>query len=286
MDPRSRTLTILAALALVVAVPACSREDGRERPTRATTSPGATTDPSEGEGPDPERAADGSPGGSPDGASPRPGAPTPTPQPVPQAQPGTSNRPRLGDYTYDLSGATTSPIDPAGRSYPEGSTQRVIVQADGDVYSAHTPGVGAAASSSTTRVRWSGDGVRLLSMRLDIAGRGYECTYDPPIQILRFPIRAESYPAQTGRGRDCETTVEIRLTGREDVSVPSGTWSSWRIETKVDYRFGTQLQGTATGTNWYSPDLGFEVRGERQNSGTYQGQPFNSTANTALRAHP
>lgn len=305
-----RSIALLSLLLLTMA--ACGGGDdaastsargASPTPTDATATPTPTDEDEESDGgstapptsaPDDDSSGDAGAGGQEDdpaGNDAGDGSGSQQPQ---AAGEGQVNRPATGDYVYDLDGTTTDPFNPAGREYPDDATQTVEVSRDGDVYSSKTTN-SEESGASTTRVRWEADRALLLMTKQEQPGVTFSCTFEPPVEILHIPIRAETFPTQQWSSDNCEGTTDITVVGEEDVQDANGnTWSTWRIEQETDYTFRSG-QGTATGTlqttTWFSPDLGNGVKSHNQNDGEFKnqtgtGQEFHSDTTTTLISHP
>lgn len=301
-----RTLALLSLLLLALA--ACGGDDpastgargGSPTPSGATTAPTPTEEVEES--PDDATATptaapeEGSnEGAGEDGDTDGGGSDGPEPRSEQQsADDGGVNPPKTGDYVYDLDGTTSDPFNPAGRDYPDDTTATVEVSKDGDVYSSKTTN-SEDPGASTSRVRWEADRALLLFTKQERPGVSFSCTFEPPVEILRVPMKAETFPTQEWSSDSCEGTTDITVVGQEDVQDANGeTWSTWKIEQETDYTFRGE-QGTATGTlrttTWFSPDLGNEVRSHDRNDGEFKnqtgtGQEFHSDTTITLKSHP
>lgn len=287
-----RFLPLLLVLTLGLA--ACGGDDDTDRTAArdATPTPDATGT-TDATTPDPD-GADG--GGEPGGAAtPAPGGgadgdtPQTTPAPVEPAPEGRLNRPRAGRYLYDLEGSRSGPGTVGDQPYADGARVTIDLSVQGDVYTARSS-TNQEQGATTNRNRFDAEGVVLEYTRLDSPFTSFECTYQPPVRILRYPLRAEAYPKQEWSNADCSGSVQIRITGRADVQAAGRTWTTWVVETVTDYRFGTSVEGRMEGTTWYAPDLGTAVRNDMRNQGTFRStgssQPFSSHQITTLLQHP
>lgn len=302
-----RAIALLTLLLLTAA--ACGGGDdldatgargGSPTPTGATTAP-TTADEPDGEDEDPSATATSEPDdGSDDGGS-TPGEgddgdPDGSDGSDPQqaAGEGQVNPPQTGDYVYDLDGTSTDPFNPAGREYPDDATATVELSKDGDVYTSKATN-SEDPGANTTRIRRGPDRALLLFTKQERPGVSFSCTFQPPVEILHIPIRAETFPTQEWSSDGCEGTTDITVVGKEDVTDANGeTWSTWKIEQETDYTFRSE-QGTATGTirttNWLSPDLGTSVKSHDRNDGRFENetgtsQSFSSDTTVTLKSHP
>ncbi len=285
-----RLLPLLLVLTLGLA--ACGGDDAGPTAARdATPTPDATDD-GDTTTPAPD---DGEGGGGPEGdATPAPGGgsggdPQATPAPVEPAPEGRLNRPRAGRYLYDLEGSRSGPGTVSEQPYGDGARVTIDVSAEGDVYTARSS-TNQEQGATTNRTRFDAEGVLLEYTRLDSPFASFECTYTPPVRILRYPLKAETYPAQEWSNSDCSGSVDIRVTGQAEIQAAGRTWTTWVVESVTDYRFGTSVEGRMEGTTWYAPDLGTAVRNDMRNQGTFtstgSSQSFSSHQVTTLLQHP
>lgn len=294
---RSIALTALLLLALAACgggeeTTSTSARGGSPTPTGATATPEAT------EGAEEDTPAPADPGTTGDGAgdagdSGDVGETGEDPPPPPEAPEGEVNRPKTGKYVYDLEGTRKNPFCPAGCEYPDDATRTTEISADGDVYTAKATN-SEEAGSTTSRARWESNRVLLLFTKIEGPVQ-FSCTFEPPVEILHMPVKAETFPAQPWSSDDCEGTTKITVVAEEDVQDANGkTWPTWKIEQETDYRFEGD-QGTASGktrsTTWLSPDLGTAVKSHERNDGEFAGQtgtrsPIDSDTTTTLKRHP
>jgi hypothetical protein len=179
------------------------------------------------------------------GASARPGA---------QASPGAASsgatapvrRPQAGEYVYDLEGRSGTPV-------PKGTQITEKVSASGDAY---TVDVSNNRNSNTRQFiyKWSSDRVLQTFVQSTINGVTKKCTYQPPLEALHIPIRAEKFPTQKWESKECTGQLDIEIFGQEEVEDATGrSWVTWRIETRNE-------SGEPIETRWFSNELGRDVR--------------------------
>lgn len=261
---------------------ACSKDKSRESvegtssPATNTATPASTAAEVPG--------VDGQPGGGSEFKSTLPPNATSGPKPSEPRNPGAVNRPRIGDYTYSLEGRSKSPFDPAGSEFPPGAQTTASYAQQGDLYTVRVHSeVGA---TQTTDVRWFSDRVVLERLEISVPGRVYTCTYNPPLVVARLPLAPGEYARQQAQGDDCSGSLDLRVVGRENVTVGAGTFSAWKFTQSLEYRFGSELSGKATGDVWLSTALGVEVKADQRNNATFQQQNVESEEHTALIRFP
>jgi hypothetical protein len=172
----------------------------------------------------------------------------PSPREESGAAPQVPNRPRAGTYVYDLIGLgeTRSKV-PAGSQL----TEQLSVSSD-----TYTIEITNNQNANTQRIefRWENERVVRLANETVIGGRRTSCRYDPPLEVLRIPIRQEEYREQEATG--CDETTQISVVGREEIQDTQGkTWETWALELHSESG-GRSDQAT----RWFSPELGREIR--------------------------
>jgi hypothetical protein len=279
-----RKQMLVAVVALGFVLVACGREGGdlsqlTETDTgtpSATSTPAATATPS----------ASATPAATAAGTA----APAATQAPageVPPAAEGQVNRPKVGRYIYDVSGEGKGPFDPSPRPIPSGAQTTTRITRSGNTNTDETTS-SAQAGRIVAKTRWEPTKVLLLSYTVEQSGQTLSCTFNPPIEIIHIPIKAEKFPTQnlSGQGNACGGTVDITVEGKENVKDATGkTWSTWRVKVHQEVR-NNQLNTTADETRWFSPDLGVQVRAQSNQSGSFSGASFSSKTTSVLRSHP
>jgi len=205
------------------------------------------------------------------------------------------NLPRLGTYTYDLSGRTQSPVLGLAQNYPAGAVLSV------DFLERSPPGPGQGAGTevtaratspqdqaqNTTRWVWEPSKVLLTFSNLTFAGlASYDCTYAPPPEILPIPIRAGALPAQSWSGSQCSGNIQVTVLGAEAVSAADRNWDAWRIHTVLHYAAQSSVDVTTDTTSLFSPELGTAVTAHATTSRKVAGQAFSAHQVTRLTSHP
>jgi len=180
------------------------------------------------------------------------GNPDTTSEPSPRDEGGSAtqvpSRPRPGTYVYDLIG-----LGETKSKVPAGSQLTEQISVSGDVY---TVEVTNNQNANTQRIefRWEDGRVVRLANETVLGGRRTSCRYDPPLEVLRIPIRQEEYREQEATG--CDETTQISVVGREKIEDAEGkAWETWALELHSDSG-GRSDQAT----RWFSPELGREIR--------------------------
>jgi hypothetical protein len=290
-----RTTRIIALFtALFVLFAACGGGDETSR-TGAQASPtagpagengdaaGETGDAPSGD------AGDGGTSSGDTGSSADTASATPPPQGEPPlaAPEGTVNRPRPGTYLYDLEGSERSPFCPNPDGCPYGPDAQVDhdLDVDDQVYTVVVT-TSEGGGRMTTRTRWEDARVLLLSTRTVTPVGTFGCEFNPPVEIARFPVKTEAFGPQQWSGENCEGTTTIEVIGQEDATDANGkVWTTWKVHQRTEYRFG-DVSGVLEGDVWTSPDLGYSIRSDTRNEGTFQSQPISSHQITLLKRHP
>jgi hypothetical protein len=188
------------------------------------------------------------------------------PEGLDTAPEGELNRPKSGTYYYDYESESLNAAVPdatPARSKPDAQLARKIGYKgeDGMAVGERTTEGPAVAESSYV---WEDD--RLIegsfSLRTDDATN--TCTYEKPIEVLRFPLKAGSYGPQSaeGEGDACGGTRTIEVVGEKSIGDANGTaWPVWHIRiTTTSESNGLAVE--RVDQRWLSADLGTDVRYE------------------------
>ena len=179
------------------------------------------------------------------------------------------SRPRPGNYVYSFFGLGQT-------SVPQGTELVERVSVSGDEYTIDITN-NLNANTRRVRLRWEANRVLQLSNETVIQGQRRSCTFDPPLEILHIPIKAETFETQTSEAELCPSSTDIRVVGRERIEdVNNRIWTTWIIEMQM-------LEGdrVTTDTHWLSPELGRDVRIESRVEG-----PNPSETGQLLKASP
>jgi hypothetical protein len=279
-----RKQMLVAVVALGFVLVACGREGGDlSQLTESTAAPRATATAAATATP---AAASATPG--PTAAATAGPAATQAPAgQVPPAAEGQVNRPKAGRYVYDISGESTSPFAPGPQKFPSGSQLTTRITHSGNTNTDETTS-SAQAGRVVAKTRWESARVLLLSYTVEQSGQTLSCTFNPPLEIIHIPIKAETFPSQnlSGQGNACGGTLRITVEGQENVKDATGkTWSTWRVKVRQEVK-NNQLNTTADETRWFSPDLGVQVRSQSNQSGSFSGANFSSKTTSVLRSYP
>lgn len=280
--------TLFAVIAYLLLAAACGREGGTEGelavegrtpgPTATATAPGAspratTTAP----------AATTAPGAA---AAPGGAAPTQTTKPAAE---GGVNTPKDGRYVYEYKGQSSNPFNPGAPPQDFDGELTSEYTHSGNVYTRETTN-SEQPGRQTTRSRWEPAQILLLSIKIETAGGDFNCTYDPPLVIAKIPIKPEKFPTQhfEGEGNACNGKLDITVERQENVTDATGrSWPTWRV--LVDLEVGNeQFTNRSRQTQWFSPDLGIEVRTDGTSETEVRSPPgkFTGNATTVLKSHP
>jgi hypothetical protein len=290
-----RVLAVLAAAMLLLA--ACGREGAEDEST--LTSESAVPTASAGGGaeatdvPDAAATASAAAGGGATGGgattAPTSAARTAAPATSDRKPPaeGRANPPTDGTYVYSYSGTASDPFNPSGP--PEKFNGELTTQSShsGSTYTAEITN-SEQPGRTTIRTRWSSTKVEMLSLKTESAAGDFGCTFDPPLLIIKFPIKPETFPTQTlkGEGNACNGSLDITIVKKTTQKDATGkSWSVWEVKVKTTLKSG-QLTLTQQETRWLSPELGVEIRSNGTSDGKYAAQSFKTTSTSALKKHP
>lgn len=280
-----RKRPIIAVLAFPLLVAGCGREGPLVSGLTAGSTPAATTTPAPTAtataGPQATATASASaaPGG--DGA-------TQTAKPASQ---GGVNTPKDGSFVYTYKGESTDPFNPAAPPQSFDGELTIDSSHQGNIYTSEQTNT-EEPGRVTTRTRWEATRILLLSYKTETGGGDFSCTFDPAPVILKIPIQPEKFPTQTlkGSGNACDGSFDLEVVAKESVKDAAGTsWSTWRI--KVRLQLGNeQFTLTTNQTQWFSPDLGIEIKTEETSNGEVRtpggSQQFSGKSNSVLKSHP
>lgn len=179
-------------------------------------------------------------------------------------------RPTPGAYLYDICGLGGTPVQ-------SGTRLTEKIGREGDIDSIE---ITTNVNDNVRRVllRWEENRVVQLINGTVIRGVGRRCTYDPPLEILHIPMRAETFPEQQSDPTRCQGKINIAVLGRQGVRDATGrTWQTWVIELNGEKEAQTEQE-----KHWFSPDLGRDIRIEVS---TERRDSVNQTAQL-LRRYP
>ena len=280
--------SLAAIVCGVLVFAACGREGPATQDTLATAEP--LESPLETE----EATATVSPGATAPGATTAPiataRATTPagtaaTKAPAAKPPPGRFNTPQDGAYVYNYSGTRSDPFAGGEEKFSGELTNEVTHS--GNVLTTESTN-SESPGRTTIRTRWSDTKVEMLSLKTESQGGDFSCTFDPPLIIAKFPVKAETYPKQElkGEGNACNGTLEITFERQEAAKDGTGrSWNTWRVRVKTTVK-SDQLTITQNETRWIAPELGTEVRSTGSSQATFGAQKFTQNSTAALKSHP
>jgi hypothetical protein len=273
---------LVAAVTFFLLAAACGKEGSEANLAveGATTAPTATA-----QAPTASATASAPAPGAATSAPGAPAAPGTASKPAPAAQGGV-NTPKDGRYVYDYRGESTSPFNPGGPQKFEGELTTEVSH-QGNVYQREQT-TSVQPGRTTTRSRWEADRIVLLYIKFETQGGDFSCEFDPPLLIAKIPIKPETFPTQSfkGKGNACNGKLDITVVGKEPAKDTSGrAWSTWRVHVRTQT---TTDQGTQSSdqTQWFSPDLGIEIRSQGSFSGQFGAAKFEGNDTAVLKRHP
>lgn len=283
-----RLLVALCALLLVFTACGGDKKEA-QLTTDATGTPSAEETTKPGETAKTNDGATGS-GGQTDGG----GSGTQTTTTAKPASEGGVNRPKEGEYIYDLDGKATDPLNPAGgqQSYPSDAEVYVDVSYSGAVTSQERTS-SEQSGAFTTRSKMESDKILFLSFKTETQIGTFSCTFDPPLLIAHIPLRAETIPKQQfkGSGNACDGNVTIQYVKQQNVADGKGkSWSTWQVKVHTEAN-SDQFSQKSDDVRYLSPDLGIEIKSDGTSSGTFKtqagtNQNFNAETHTLLKKYP
>jgi hypothetical protein len=201
------------------------------------------------------------------------------------------NTPKDGRYVYTYKGEASDPFNPTAPPEPFDGERTVEVSHSGNVYTSEETNT-EMPGRFTLRTRWEPSRIQLLSFQTETAAGDFNCNFDPPLLIAKIPIRPETFPTQPfkGSGNACEGKLDITVERQEAMKDTTGrSWSTWRIRVKLQAG-NDQFTSTTDQTQWFSPDLGIEVRADGTSQGEFRtptgSQRFEGKSTSVLKSHP
>jgi hypothetical protein len=288
-DGMKKGLAFLVVGTLLFA--ACGRERAINEDALTTSEPSAAPTSAANAGESAKPAASAPASAAPAGAaSAAPSAAAATSAPVAAAKPppeGRINAPRDGAYVYSYSGTASDPFNPTAPPQKFNGELTNDSSHSGAVYTSETTN-SESPGRTTIRTRWSSARVEMLSLKQETPAGDFSCTFNPPLLIIKFPVKPETYPQQQlkGSGNACNGTLDIQIVNKQTVTDGTGkSWSTWQVKVRNTLK-SDQLTVTQNETRWVSPELGTEVRANRTTDGKYAAQSFKTTSTAVLKKHP
>jgi hypothetical protein len=107
-------------------------------------------------------------------------------------------------------------------------------------------------------VRWDGDAVRLRKTRRPIPLLGkISVTFDPPIPLIRFPLKPGDRWTYEGEAqtwiKDRRIRIEFTAVGWEEWDSPAWNGRAWRVDCVVSHGKGEPISQTS----YYAPGIGY-----------------------------
>ena len=177
--------------------------------------------------------------------------------------PSEVKRPRPGEYVYEIVGVGATIV-------PSGTVIKENLSASGDAYTVDVTN-SRNDNRRQIRLRWGSDQVLQLTNDTVVDGERRTCNYNPPLVVLRNPVRAEEYPAQRYSSTTCEREIEVNVIERTSTKDKKGkAWDVWMILVRRDSSGRKDEE-----THWFSPELGRDIRIE---TATETQDDYNQTA--------
>ena len=279
---------LMLIAALVVLFAGCGKaKEANVNLGVTSASPGASTSAAPGASSAPTATAKAGSSKAAGGSSPstsKSGGVTTTPKP---AAPGRSNPPKDGRYSYRADG-----IVQQGNTNPQTYSNQTITADDSHSGAIYSSTVQNSQGTTTTKTQWSSTKVTLVSIDIESPSGSFKCAYNPQPTIVKFPIKAETYPQQklSGSGNACGGTLDISYLRKENVQDATGhTWSTWvvHVKTSTTVKFnGTTTTITSDETRWVSPDLGVEIKSVSDGTQDSAFGKSKSHVTLLLKSHP
>jgi hypothetical protein len=201
--------------------------------------------------------------------------------------------PKDGKYVYRLDGEATNPFTPA--SPPQKFSNETLtktVSHSGNVITTEQSS-SVSAGRSTQKVRWESNRILLLYIKAETPQGEYTCTFDPPLLITKFPLRAETIPTQNfkGQGNACSGKLDITVERQESAKDATGrSWSAWKVHVQTEGN-SAQFTQKSDDTRWVVPVLGLvEVHTQGTTDLSIKGaggtQNSHGSQQTALKSYP
>jgi hypothetical protein len=200
--------------------------------------------------------------------------------------------PKDGKYEYRLDGEATNPFNPAAppQKFSNETLTKTVTHSGSVITTEQTTSTNAG--KTTQRVRWESSRVLLLYVNAETPQGNYSCTFNPPLLITKFPVRAGTIPTQAfkGSGNACSGKLDIAIERRESAKDANGkSWDAWRVRVKTQSNAG-QFTQNSDDTRWVSPTLAEEIRSQGTFSlkinGAGGSQTSHGSQTTVLKSYP
>lgn len=196
----------------------------------------------------------------------------------------TPNRPKPGTYTYELTVKSLDPDDDGKELQSVTAEQTEKITIDEDVV---TSELSTDRAKVVDRVvtKWEDDRILFLSTGTS-TGKGFStCEFEPPITVLEIPIRIGKSAVQKWESKECRGEMTIEVIGPATAPDATGkTWKTWKYEVRET----TRVAGTITlvEKRWFSPELGRNIRWERDTRSEQASSRYHHVTQAALKSYP
>lgn len=196
----------------------------------------------------------------------------------------TPNRPKAGTYVYELSVKSLDPDDESKELQSVNAEQTEKITIDEDVV---TSELSTDRAKVVDRIvtKWEKDRILLLSSGTSTGSGFPTCEFEPPITVLHIPIRAGKTDAQEWDSPGCKGQMTIEVIGPATAPDASGkAWKTWKYEVTET----TRTAGTITlvEKRWFSPELGRNIRWERDTRSEQASSRYHHVTQAALKSYP
>lgn len=193
----------------------------------------------------------------------------------------TPKPPQAGIYKYELTVKSLDPDDESRELQSVTAEQTEKITVDDDVVTSELSTDRAQVVDQIV-TKWEKDRIALLSTETT----GVQpCEFDPPITVLRIPIEPGKIGVQRWDNEGCKGQMAIEVIGRATAPDATGkTWRTWRYEvTETSTTSGTV---TLIEKRWFSPELGRNIRWERDTRGEQASKRYHHVIQAALKSYP
>lgn len=262
---------------------------GAVTPTPTTVAPAAPIAPSGGTAGQPTRIAP-----SPAEAvlaAPRSATAAPTrttaasgPSPVASPRPSRIAVPASGGWVYDARG--TRKVGAAGSEQP--FQEQVTTQVSRTGGTADNPELRLRTETNggTSQYdrRYSAARVQLLATDMSSAGLSYGGRFDPPQDLIRWPVQQDTSWSSDWTLGSVQGHTETTVLGTRSFAVAGKRFTCYELHSRSTYR--GDAQGTQDTTSCWIAELGMVGTEHQVFKGSYNGVPFDSDVTTTLQRTP
>lgn len=236
----------------------------------AAAAPGATAAPSR------------QPAAAPGAAA--PAAAAPGAGPARSTDPNRVAPPATGNWLYAVQG--TRKVGAAGSEQPFQEDATTVVARTGGSDEAPEVRLRTETNGGSQQQdrRYEPQRVQLLATDVSSAGIAYGGTFQPPQDLIRWPVRTGASWSSDWTLGSVSGRTETTVRGTREVSVAGTRYTCYEIFSRTTFR--GDAEGTQTTDSCWVAELGMTAVERQVFQGSYNGVPFDSDSTATLKARP